>query len=230
VVTASAHSEPVRHARKAKINPRRQLARYLMANATQPARLSTPDPLRSGMARRTDRQLTRGDREYERALAYMRQVWKGTRGYFPGHEMPVPRFANTPGTTTVDFGRTAKDEPVATGVRVNRRLARGLGSKEPVTRDVALTTLLHEWAHNFQQPALYAQRERGSRVADNRIEGGATAFAIAAAPSVARLSGLPYRAGQATLRYDAFRPQALNVTLKHGMPWIMRGQFRGAGA
>lgn len=171
------------------------------------------------------------DREYRdprdrKAVRVMREVWKGAAGYFPGHAMPVPRFGGDVPYGAVGFAKNPQGQPVPVGIRYDRGSARDLSSKDPAIRDEALRTLLHEWAHNFQNPSTYA--DGNTRRRHRILEGGAEAFAFAAAPKIAAAIGHKYKAGHdagLSMRYSEYRRAARQVTRGRGMGYVMRGQF-----
>lgn len=206
------------------MNPRSQLARYLMENAWLPA---APRD-RSGAARLralnrqfADLGIRRGHTVDDLALSEMRRIWSVARRYFPAHEMPVPRMGAAGTSGAVGWAVSPIGDPVPVGINWQRSDSRQLLSRAQFDRDQALRALLHEWAHNFQRPELYRDR----RVIRPLVEGGAEAFAYATAPLVGEASGRgPYDRG-VTMRDNEYRPFALDVTCRLGMRWILEGQF-----
>lgn len=166
-----------------------------------------------------DRQTARGDRDTAQALGLMREIWAATRGYFPGRDMPVPRFTRGKETVGAVGWYPGRDGPTPIGVRFDRSLIaqllgrdHGIRLHKRASQEVfssAVETLLHEWAHNFQKPQNYSDRDL--------IEGGAEAFAQAVAPVVMRRLGRRYRRG--TPYYPT------RVVTDRGMPFIVRDQF-----
>jgi hypothetical protein len=205
----------------------RNLARYLMGHAG-PLPPGTPVTKAQRMGAHVgDPRSGRGDPDFDRALKVMRQLWQATRGYFPGREMPVPRFAAGSGAYgAVGWANDQQGHPTPIGIKWDRGAARDLVSRDQTTRDVVLRELLHEWAHNFQRPATYASapRHRGVQPA---IEGGADAFAYAVAPGIARAIGRRYsrRGAIEAMRGEDYLSFTRGVTRRRGMDWILRGQF-----
>jgi len=200
------------------------LARYLARHAgpMPAARMGPPRLVGQVAANLSDRGLSR---EQQRMMAQLREIWGVAGRYFPGHKMPVPRF-NAGGTSgAVGFARNPKGQPVPIGTQFQKYdLRELLHPRNQFERDDALQTVLHEWAHNFQQPREYARREKRGRVIDPVVEGGAEGFAFAAAPGIARALGRRY-VGQGGLRDDEYRPFVRKMVRRRGMDWMMRGQF-----
>jgi hypothetical protein len=204
----------------------RNLARYLTthAGALPPAR----SPMSRGASQvrgmMADRQRS-PEQQRPLMMAELRRIWDVAGRYFPGHEMPVPKFtgAGTAGATS--FTRNEKGQPVPVGVQFSRADIRQLlHPRDQFDRDQALRVVLHEWAHNRQSPAEYARRERRKQLIDPVLEGGAEGFAYASAPRIARALGRRY-VGKGGLRDNEYRPYVKRMTRSRGMDWMMRGQF-----
>jgi hypothetical protein len=86
-------------------------------------------------------------------------------------------------------------------------------------RNAAKMTLLHEWAHAFQN--------RDTIKSYRLSEGGATAFALQNAASVYSQAGIPY--ATPSMRGDPYAPLARWVMANKSDYWINFGQFAGKG-
>lgn len=149
----------------------------------------------------------------------MRAIWDASRGYFPGRDMPVPRFTQGKDTVGAAGWFPGRDGPTPVGVKFDRGVIEQLLGRDHGRRltgrarqdvfSTAVRLLLHEWAHNFQKPQNYGDRAL--------IEGGAEAFAHAVAPRVVRSLGRRYR------RAPAGYP--VRLVLQRGMPYIVHDQF-----
>lgn len=155
----------------------------------------------------------------------MYRIWEATRGYFPGREMPVPRFGGPRDFDqgAVGYARNPKGDPVPVGVQFGRNtlemLARPRNQRE---RDDALQTVLHEWAHNFQKPSLH----RSTKRTDPVREGGAEAFAHAVAPGIARALGRRY-VGKGGVGFGSeYRVFIERLLRDNPVSYFTRGQFR----
>lgn len=201
-----------------------------MANLALWLALNAPPPPKAVPLSRPQRSLRQNrmgrisDPRIAQASEVMNQVWDLARGYFPGRNMPVPRWKKTGETLGAVGWYPGKDGLTPVGVQLGMGFENdllGLGSRgRPVAKrerqiafSDAVRTLLHEWAHNFQRPETYTLRER------KLIEGGAEAFAHAVAPKIVRQMGRKYRRAPV-----GYRP-ATRLAVKQGMPWIIRGQF-----
>lgn len=197
------------------------LALWLALNAPPPPKarpLTTPQRLGRRFG---DRQTARGDKNTAQALELMRDIWDMSRGYFPGREMPVPKFSARTGAEGAVGWYPGRDGPTPVGIRLDKGFIADLlgydkGQKlgKRARQDAfssAVRTLLHEWAHNFQKPQNYQDRKM--------IEGGAEAFANTIAPQVVRGLGRRYRRAPVDYR------NATRLAVKRGMPWIVRDQF-----
>lgn len=223
MITATAHSEPAAHQRRVPRNVARYLARHAGPLPTVPAH--GPRALQGAR----DRQAMQGaDTPLERkAMAELLKIWGATRGYFPEKEMPVPKFLgyDVSDQGSVGYGRNPQGDPVPVGVAFSRNTVDQMLSKNQDDRDVALQTVLHEWAHNFQKPEFY----RSTAKRDPVREGGAEGFVHAVAPGVARALGRRY-VGAGGVGFDnEYRPFILRLLRQHPVSYFTRGQFGGAG-
>lgn len=224
MITATANTEPVRQQRRPDRKVPRQLARYLARHAG-PLPKAAPRSRASGALEAQALAGARNPTE-QRALRELYRIWGATRGYFPGKEMPVPRFGGNRAFDegAVGYAQNPRGDPVAVGVQFGRNtmemLTRPQNQRE---RDEAMQTVLHEWAHNFQRPELH----RSQAQVDPVREGGAEGFAHAAAPGIARALGQRYvgRGGIAGAAAE-YRPYVARLLRQHGPGYFTRGQFR----
>lgn len=224
MVTAYAHSEPVRVKRHERRREPRNLARYLSRHAGP---LPKIPPVGSPQLRAAhESQILASARNpyQQQTLRELLKVWGATRGYFPGRKMPVPRFG---GPTDFDEGavgypRNPAGDPVATGVQFGRGTMRMLTHpRDQFERDLALQTVLHEWAHNFQAPRLHRSRAK----IDPVREGGAEGFAHAVAPAIAQALGRRY-VGKGGVGFEnEYRPFVRRLLREKPVSYFTRGQF-----
>lgn len=166
---------------------------------------------------------TGGDGELRRSYQRQRQIWAVLGRQHPGKVMPAPSLTRKgKDATSWGYYRQGKD-PVG-WIDLPQDLARKLVSPVDAPdeygqstqrhyKSAALQTLIHEWTHALQNPALAYD--------PGLAEGGADIYGQVMRPMVARELGMP---GQTTpLTYPG---QAQRTLDRKGLRWALRGQFR----
>ncbi len=223
MVTASAHTEAAqRPGRQVKREPH-NLARYLARHAGPLPKQPTHGSPQLRAAHEQEAMKGAGTPLERKAMRELLTLWQAARGYFPGKEMPVPRFGGRRSYDegAVGFAKDPQGESVPVGVQFGRGTTEMLARPEnQYDRDTALQTVLHEWGHNFQNPRMYRSQAR----IDPAREGGAEGFSAAAAPGIARALGRRY-VGAGGLSGSEYRPFVKRLLREKGVDYFTRGQF-----
>lgn len=157
-----------------------------------------------------------------KARAMLAKLWDGARGYYPGAGSREPRSK---------YGATSGLEGSTVGMLANAGGGRGgryvnwpewtledLTGSNHARSSAMAETAIHEWAHYFQSPKVFAKTP-----GITYMEGGAQAFTRRVAPQVFRSLGLPFKLQSQS--DDLYYPYARHVERNMGEKWVTRDQF-----
>lgn len=156
-----------------------------------------------------------------RYLNFMERAWQFARPFFPNALGGMPPVKFTSGADSLFVGtdftpnnRNQIPPPGSRQVYWPKWLPLVGAAAGSGAQDAARQTLIHEWAHEFQD----IKATRGIRLG----EGGATAFAHLIAPRIYKAMGVDYHDPGAGPVYGPFMRWVLK---NKGLNWITKGQF-----
>lgn len=162
------------------------------------------------------RGMSRPEREI-RARHFYNQTWNRVAGLYGQAGKPPPAFQY--GNTEGEGGQLLDHGTASASVRLSPPVVSWLAAPkfmQPKARSQARELLMHEWAHNFQNPAIFEDSNTNHREEAAQLFATYWAHRLFGAPGMGQSGPIPY----------ANRPEASrDLASAYGKGYWRRGQF-----